>query len=119
MKTSEILEAAAEYHAEHGSCKGTYMTDDGKVCLLGALHAVLGVTYTLDDEDDFIEKFPSVEANKQFQIACSVLRSELDENVPSFDGLAIHEYNDHEDVSGEDVTLLLRRSAERARGYTQ
>lgn len=41
MRTpEEILRAAADYIEEHGWFQGNYCSDDGRVCMLGAIAAV-------------------------------------------------------------------------------
>lgn len=42
MKTSEILEKAAQKQAEHGHCSGSWLTSDGQVCLQGAIQLAAG-----------------------------------------------------------------------------
>lgn len=128
MKTSKVLSAAAEYHAEHGSCKGTYRTEDGKVCLLGAIHAAVGVseyrafwgtdTSTHSENLEMPEPKFTSEQRMLFIDACRTVQEQLCEDVDDeevTEDYGVHAYNDREDVSGEDITLLLKRSAERAR----
>lgn len=108
MKTSEVLTAAADYHAEHGACKGTYRTEDGRVCLLGAIYGALGVEFWHGNSP-----LPTRQQHKDFIAARACADKQM--HAEGVNERFVHVYNDREDTSAEDVTLLLKRSAERAR----
>jgi hypothetical protein len=49
--TADVLRAAAWYIEEHGWCRATFTSDDGRVCAWGAINAVVNGDPENDDED--------------------------------------------------------------------
>lgn len=108
MKPSEILRKAADYHAEHGHCKGTYRDAEGRVCAMGAIYSATGCGWVEVDGDIFAIGNPlhSRETVAALDYAHLAAR-EVGHHV-------VHDYNDQPDTSPEDITLLLKRAAETA-----
>lgn len=108
MKTSEIAAGAATWMAEHGHCKDRLWDNEGRVCFAGAVRMTL-------PSDNVIER------NEQHSEILRVAGDILTERgyvppVSPWDSeseyLAVT-YNNESTVTGEDVILLLKETAER------
>ena len=106
MKSSNILEDAADYIEQHGWCQQDYFNANGNVCTQGAIMAVrtryeadnINIYSTSNDIDTITEAF--LEALDQ---------------VSLFVGDAVSLWNDDPDRTKEEVVKTLRKVAEVAR----
>lgn len=107
MTPAEAAYAAAEIMSQRGHCKGVREDDQGRVCYYGAL--MVAVT---GQSEGFFWK------NSDVLLAASVVRDIAD---ISSDILCVrddpdwepHHFNNREDVTGEDVILLLKETGRR------
>lgn len=98
MKPSEVLERAHDVIVERGWCQNRFEDAEGRVCALGAVGVAVD------------SPFPWLPFAGQFDTyagAESFLFREA--------GGPASRYNDHPGASKEDVLLLFKRAAERAR----
>lgn len=104
MKTSEIAARAATWMAEHGHCKNRLLDNEGRVCLAGAVR-MTGMSCS-----------GSTQENEILRVAGDILteRGYVPPVSPPWDSeyLAVT-YNNESTVTGEDVILLLKETAER------
>lgn len=112
MKASEIAERAAEVVAQRGHTKGFMYNEAGNVCAQGALHVALaeligltGPTIKLYRTGDQLlnhnDRYPTL-----YRAVCDTAFTLLEERY------VLEGYNDLAQTSAEDVTLLLKRTAE-------
>lgn len=100
MRDSEIARAAAEIMSERGHCKSVLEDEQGRVCLVGALLAATG----------------EAELRRGW-VWCTVTARRVVERimhaVPGFGGdiWDAVRWNNEEDTTGEEVILLLKRTA--------
>jgi hypothetical protein len=100
MKSSELAYEAARIMSERGHCKNITEDDEGRVCYQGALlQATLGRTTWNDIPRDLYQIICDVGAASQL-ILCQ-------RGIGYPDPV---EYNNREDITGEDVILLLKET---------
>lgn len=100
----ETLTRAKELINEKGWAKGAYQDSDGCLCALGAVRAAShpeGHVYELSSLSD-----------EQYELMWESA-SHLAKFVPIL-GALVHEFNDHPDVTKEDVLDLFDRAIEAA-----
>ena len=108
MKPSELLTEAAAYLAEHGHCKGDLKTEDGRVCLQGAMCMPLLARGWMKIEKG--EFYTQGSGTQLFTSANRAVARELNkEGIPvSYD---THVWNDASETTKEDVLLMMKRAA--------
>lgn len=103
LSPSELLEKAHDVIVERGWCQNSFEDREGRVCALGALAAAVN-----DGQATFSPWVLAIGRLDVHAKAKDLLFREAD-FVPA------PQYNDHPSTSKEDVLLLFKRAAERAR----
>lgn len=121
MKTSEILNRAADAIQERGWTQGTsgWHQEGTPLCLEGALIAATGIDYRADGADntkafDEFHTCPAYVAVKDYLVSTGHEEvMSLYKNCAPFthDGLDVWLYNDNVAESAEDVIAVLRAAA--------
>lgn len=94
MTPAEVLRKAADVIREQGHCKGVYSTEDGRVCVYGAINTAAG-HWPVFEGDDYV-----------VDTACRTLMRHLDYDVVY--------WNDAPERTAEEVIAALEKAAELA-----
>lgn len=99
----EVLAKAAEYIGEHGWCQGRSMDEEGRVCAMGAINAVLPIPHDIRD----------LHAEARYLLAAAVARCLLTKYIDNAPGreLTVISWNDDPSRTAEDVILAMKRAA--------
>jgi hypothetical protein len=107
MKTTDVIDGAIE--AVTGNwCQGNLFTEEGQLCLRGALYMGAGVKF---ETVEFSNGSSMVDMNfddydqDAFNNAIYTVTKEVGEHIPDF--------NDRSTTSEEDVILVLKRAREK------
>ena len=95
---SRVLLDAADYMEKHGFCKNTLEDDHGRVCVLGAINAVVGSKQPLEWAG-----FPAFEAHRRLSKQIVTICCNTESNLAM--------WNNHPKRTQEDVIAALRAAA--------
>jgi hypothetical protein len=100
----EVYRAAAKWMAEHGMCKGRLHTEDGRVCILGAIVSTLTVPTSLFSDRVFT-------AYKD-DLSQRVLAAGLRQGRTLLSAHPVVRFNDHPATRQTEVEKFLLQSAD-------
>ena len=115
MNAAEVARKAATIMSERGHCKNTLEDDKGRVCYIGAVLVAIGGTVNFCSHPGGARLFDAV--TKQSQKLLLERGYEIEVSYPHIEGTYISRdpvaFNNDPAVTGEDVILLLKETAER------
>lgn len=113
MRLSEVARKAAEVMSERGHCKNRLNDDAGRVCYMGALNVAQHGDTMHRFDDESMTEITTIQL-----VSTDILheRGELRADPGGFYGKPLPRpvaFNNAEDVTGEEVILLLKETAAR------